>query len=160
MPNPGFDDFDLRILAALQADGRLSNVDLAEKVGLSPSPCLRRVRRLEEAGFIRGYRAVLERPALGLGLTVFLGISVDKHSAGNAAALQAVLAEMPEVVAAHMVSGEADFLAEIVVPDLAAYERLLTAKLLTLPMIKDVRSNFALRAVKTDGALPLPPAGP
>lgn len=156
MPNQPLDTFDYAILAALQADGRLSNVELAEKVGLSPSPCLRRVRQLEVAGYIRGYRAVLNRPALGLGLTVFVGISVEKHSAGNAAALQAALEAMPEVVAAHMVSGEADFLAEIVVPDLAAYERLLTAKLLTLPMVKDVRSNFALRPVKTDGALPLP----
>ena len=151
------DAFDRKILAALQQDARLSNVDLAEKIGLSPSPCLRRVKRLEEEGYIRGYRAVLDRRKMGLGLTVYVDIKVEKHSAENAANHQRMLEAIPEVVSAHMVSGEADFFAEIVVPDLAAYEELLTQRLLSLPMVKDIRSNFVIRAIKTDGPLPLGP---
>lgn len=155
MPYINLDGIDLRILNALQADARLTNQELADRVGLSPSPCLRRVRRLEREGFIRTYRAVLDRESVGLGLTVFVDIKVEKHSRENAAALQEALAAMPEVVACHMVSGSADFIAEIVVSNLKAYERLLTEKLLTLPMIGDIRSNFALSRVKSDAALPL-----
>ena len=155
MPYIDLDAIDLRILGALQTDGRLTNQELADQVGLSPSPCLRRVRRLERDGFIRTYRAVLDRESVGLGLTVFVEIKVEKHSRDNAQALQEALLGMPEVVACHMVSGTADFMAEIVVPNLKAYERLLTERLLTLPMIGDIRSNFALTRVKSDTALPL-----
>lgn len=155
MPNSSLDDFDCRILAALQEDGRLSNVDLAERVGLSPSPCLRRVKRLEQEGYIRGYRAVLDRDRLGLDITVFLEIKVEKHFIENANAVQEVLASIPEMIAVHMVSGEADWLAEVVVPDLKAYERLLSERILPLPMVKDIRSNFAIRTNKTDAPLPL-----
>ncbi len=149
------DRIDRRILDTLQADGRLSNVDLAERIGLSPSPCLRRVKRLEDAGMIAGYRAVLDRKAIGLGLTVFIELKVGKHSRDNAAMLQEALLAIPEVVSCHMVSGVSDFLAEVVVPDLDAYERLMTEKILTLPTIEDVRSNFAIRTVKSDAPLPL-----
>jgi Lrp/AsnC family leucine-responsive transcriptional regulator len=155
MPKPEIDRTDRRILQTLQEDGRLSNVDLADRVALSPSPCLRRVKRLEDEGLISGYRAVLDRKALGLGLTVFVEIKVGKHSRENAAALHEALLAMPEVVSCHMVSGIADFLAEVVVADLEAYERLMTDKLLTLPTIEDVRSNFAIRTIKTNGPLPL-----
>jgi len=98
---------------------------------------------------------VLDRESVRLGLTVFVDIKVEKHSRDNAAALQEALAAMPEVVACHMVSGTADFIVEIVVPDLKAYERLLTEALLTLPMVGDIRSNFALSRVKSDAPLPL-----
>jgi len=150
------DSTDRRILAALQADGRLTNVDLAEGVALSPSPCLRRVKRLEAACVVQGYRAVLDREAVGLGLTVFVEIKVERHSRENAQILQDALAAMPEVVSCHMVSGTADFLAEVVVADLRAYEALLTERLLTLPMVADIRSNVSLRRVKSDAPLPLP----
>ncbi len=149
------DRIDQRILATLQADGRLSNVDLAERVGLSPSPCLRRVKQLEDAGMIDGYRAILNRKAVGLGLTVFVEMKVGKHSRDNAAMLQEALMALPEVVSCHMVSGVSDFLAEVVVPDLEAYERLMTDKILTLATVEDVRSNFAIRTIKSNGALPL-----
>jgi Lrp/AsnC family leucine-responsive transcriptional regulator len=152
---PEFDAIDARILAALQEDGRLSNVELAERVGLSPSPCLRRVKMLEEAGVIEGYRANLGRAKLGLGLTVFVGIKVDGHRDTNANALQEAIRRMPEVVACHLVSGEADFLLEVVVPDLAHYETVLVGTLLKMPMIKDIRSHFAIRQVKTNAPLPL-----
>jgi Lrp/AsnC family transcriptional regulator, leucine-responsive regulatory protein len=150
-----FDAIDARILAALQADGRLSNVELAERVGLSPSPCLRRVKLLEESGVIEGYRARLGRAKLGLGLTVFVGIKVDGHRDANANALQETMRRLPEVVACHLVSGEADFLLEVVVPDLAHYETFLVGTLLKMPMVKDIRSNFAIRTVKANAPLPL-----
>lgn len=150
------DSTDRRILAALQGDGRLTNRDLAQRVALSPSPCLRRVKRLEAAGVVQGYRAVLDRVAVGLGLTVFVEIKVERHSRESAQTLQDALAAMPEVVSCHMVSGTADFLVEIVVADLRAYEALLTNHLLTLPMVADIRSNVSLRQIKSDVPLPLP----
>lgn len=152
----GLDRTDRRILAALQGDGRLTNVDLAQQTALSPSPCLRRVKRLEATGVVQGYRAVLDREAIGLGLTVFVEIKVERHSRENAQVLQNALAAMPEVVSCHMVSGTADFLAEVVVADLRAYEALLTERLLVLPMVADIRSHVSLRRVKSDAPLPLP----
>jgi Lrp/AsnC family leucine-responsive transcriptional regulator len=157
MPKPSLDAIDWRILAALQENGRLTNVELAERVGLSPSPCLRRVRRLEASGAIRAYRALLDPRALGLDLTVFVELKVGRHSRENADALEAALAAIPEVVSCHMVSGAADFLIEVMAPDLAAYERLLSERLLILPMVTDIRSNFSLRRIKANGPLPLPP---
>jgi Lrp/AsnC family transcriptional regulator, leucine-responsive regulatory protein len=150
------DSTDLRILRALQRDGRLPNVALAEEVNLSPSPCLRRLKRLEDRGVIAGYRAVLDRRRVGLGLTLYVGIKVAGHSDELANALEAAFNEMEEVVSAHIVSGPAaDFLVEVVVPDLQAYERLLLKKLLTLPGVVDVNSNFSLRHIKSSGPLPL-----
>lgn len=144
------------MLDVLQRDGRISNAALAERLHLSPSPCLRRMRALERSGVIAGYRAVLDREAVGLGLTVFVELKVEGHSRRAADAIQAALAAMPEVVAAHVVSGSADILAEVVVTDLPAYERLLFDVLLELPQVTDVRSNFALRALKPAGPVPLP----
>ncbi|KAK0351185.1 Lrp/AsnC family transcriptional regulator [Sphingobium sp. 10 DY56-G10] len=149
------DAIDQRILAALQRNGRLTNVELAALVGLSPSPCLRRVRLLEEAGIISGYRATLERDALGLGLTVFVGIKVERHDDEVASALRAAIEALPEVVSCHLVSGEADFLLEAVLPDLAGYEHFLTGTLLKLPGVRDIRSNFAIQRVKSGAPLPL-----
>jgi Lrp/AsnC family leucine-responsive transcriptional regulator len=151
----GLDALDSRILSALQEDGRLSNVELAERVGLSPSPCLRRVKRLEEEGYIAGYKAKVDRRRLGLGMTIFVGVKVDGHRDTNANAFQEVVRKLPEVVACHMVSGEADFLLEIVVADLMAYDAFLSRTLLAMPMVRDIRSNFAIRTVKSDGALPV-----
>jgi Lrp/AsnC family transcriptional regulator, leucine-responsive regulatory protein len=155
MPESSLDAIDHRILTALQEDGRRTNVDVADAAGLSPSPCLRRIKRLEADGVIRGYRAVLDRDAVGLGLTVFVELKVSRHSNENARILQETLAAIPEVVSCHLVSGEADFIAEIIVPDLKSYERLLTERLLALPMVAGVRSNFAIRRVKSDAPLPL-----
>ncbi len=149
------DQIDQRILTALQEDGRRSNVEVADLAALSPSPCLRRIKRLQTEGVIRGYRAVLDRDAVGLALTVFVEIRVDKHSRDNARVLHEALLAMPEVVSCHLVSGAADFLVEIVVPDLKTYETLLTERLLVLPMVADIRSNFAIRRIKSDAPLPL-----
>lgn len=155
MPTPDLDAIDRRMLEALQADGRLSNVELADRVGLSPSPCLRRLKRLEKDGVIAGYRASLDREQIGLGLTVFMEMKVDGHRDANATAIQEALRKMPEVVACHLVSGEADFLVEVAVPDLKRYEELLLGRILKLPMVKDIRSNFAIRTVKAASPLPL-----
>ena len=149
------DAIDRRILAALQGDGRLTNVELAERVGLSPSPCLRRVRILEAAGVIAGYAARLGRKAIGLGLTVFVGIKVERHHDEEARAFREAVTALDEVVSCHLVSGEADFLLQVVVPDLAAYERLLLDTLLKLPGVADIRSNFAIQTVKDGAPLPL-----
>jgi len=155
MPRVALDAIDRRILAALQREARLTNVQLAEEVGLSPSPCLRRVRLLEQAGVIAGYHARLERDALGLGLTVFVGIKVERHRDEAAERFRDAVQAVPEIVSCHLVSGEADFLLQVVVPDLAAYERLLLRTLLKLPGVRDVRSNFAIQTVKAEGRLPL-----
>lgn len=155
MPMPDFDAFDRKILTALQADGRLTNVELAEQVGLSPSPCLRRVKQLEEQGVIAGYRAVLDRQRIGLGLTVFVGVKVGPHEHLEEQAFSTAAAALPEVVGCHLVSGEFDFLLQVTVPDLAAYERFLLGTLLKLPGVRDIRSNFAISTVKQAAPLPL-----
>lgn len=155
MPNHKLDAYDHRILAALQRDGRLSNVQLAETIGLSPSPCLRRVRLLEEAGVIRRYGADLDRDQVGLGLTVFVGIKVERHHEEQAEAFRRAVVDLPEVISVHLVSGESDFLLQVVVPDLRAYEHFLTSTLLKLPGVSDIRSNFAISTLKESAPLPL-----
>src|SRR6516225_9425490 len=112
MPKPGLDVIDHRIVAALQADGRLTNTDLAQRVGLSASPCLRRVKRLEREGYIEGYRAMLRRDQIDLGLTVFVSVKIEGHANDKALEFERVVVAFPEVVACHMVSGEADYLLE------------------------------------------------
>lgn len=149
------DELDLKILTALQADGRMTNADLADRIGLSATPCLRRVKALEQAGAIKGYRALLDRAKVGLGLTVMVGVKVDGHRDENARAIQAAFIEMPEVIACHLLSGETDFLLEVVVPDLAHYEQFLLGKLLLLPMVKDIRSSIVIRTVKETAPLSL-----
>jgi Lrp/AsnC family transcriptional regulator, leucine-responsive regulatory protein len=153
--NLALDAIDLKILAELQADARIPNITLAERVGLSPSPCSRRVKLLEEAGVIEGYRTILNRKAAGLGLTVFAGIRVERHSLENADAFVNAVLAMPEVVSCHLVSGDVDFLIEAVVPDVAAYEATVLRRLLALPAIRDIRSSFAMRSFKAGGALPV-----
>ena len=149
------DNLDRRILDALQRNAKLSNVQLAEEVGLSPSPCLRRVRLLEEAGVIRGYHAQLDRSKAGLGLTVFVGVKVERHHDESANAFRAAVIDLPEVISCHVVSGESDFLLQVVLPDLASYEDFLFSTLLKLPGVSDIRSNFAISTVKSQTALPL-----
>lgn len=150
------DEFDRRIITELQRDGRISNVDLADRVGLSPSPCLRRVKMLEEAGVIRGYRAILDRSAVGLGMTVFIEITIARHSTTVAETLQHRLEALPGCVSCHLVSGASDFLVEMVVRDMEAYERTITTHLLVNQEIAAIRSNFSMRHVRVDGPLWLP----
>ena len=155
MPTPDLDAIDRRIIAALQDDGRLSNVDLAERVGLSPSPCLRRVKRLERDGTIAAYRALPQRSRVGLGLTVFVGVKIADHANDKAEAFQRAIVAMPEIVACHLVAGDIDYLIEVVVPDLAHYQAYLVGKLLALPIIREVRSSIAIETLKAGAPLPL-----
>ncbi len=156
MPTIGdLDAIDRRIIAALQADGRLSNVELADRVGLSPSPCLRRVKRLEREGYIEAYRATLQRSRVGLGFTVFVEVKIEGHANARAEAFQDAIVAMPEIVACHLVTGAADYLLEVVVPDLEHYQRFLVGKLLSLPIVREVRSNIAIQTLKAGGPLPL-----
>lgn len=155
MPKNDLDTIDCRIVSALQADGRLSNIDLANKVGLSPSPCLRRVKRLERDGYIEAYRAVLRRERIGLGFSVFVGVKIDGHANARALGFEKAVVAMPEVVACHLVSGESDYFLEIVVPDLDHYRRFMVDKLLDLPIVREVRSNIAIQTLKAGAPLPL-----
>ncbi len=155
MPKQVLDAIDRRIIAELQADARLSNVDLADRVGLSPSPCLRRVKRLEREGYIEGYRAALRRERIGLGFSVFIAVKIDDHANERALKFEKSINAMPEVIACHLVSGEADYFLEVVVPDLEHYRRFLVGKLLNLPIVREVRSNIAIQTLKAGAPLPL-----
>lgn len=149
------DKIDRRILHRLQRDGRIANLDLAEAVALSPSACLRRTKALEAEGVIAGYRAELDQRKLGLGLTVFVALKVAQHSQETSRAIEAALLGCPYVVGCHLISGEADFMVQVVVPDLAAYERVLLGELLAIPQVTDARSTFAIRTILDRGPLPL-----
>ncbi|HEU5331360.1 MAG TPA: Lrp/AsnC family transcriptional regulator [Actinocrinis sp.] len=155
MPDSDLDATDLSILTRLQDDGRMANVDLAEAISLSPSSCLRRTKALEAQGVIAGYRAELSREQLGLGLTVFVELSVAKHSRQSSRQIEEGLTAIPAVVACHLVSGDADFLVEAVVPSLAVYEEVLLDRILAIEPVTAARSIFALRTVLSRGPLPL-----
>ena len=154
------DAIDLKILRELQADARIPNMVLAERVGLSPSPCSRRVKLLEERGVIQSYRAIIERSAIDLALTVFCAIKVERHSLDYADAFVNAVLEMPEDLACHLVSGDYDYMLEVVVPDMAAYESSVLRRLLSISAIRDIRTNFAMRTHKANGPLPIRIHGP
>jgi Lrp/AsnC family transcriptional regulator, leucine-responsive regulatory protein len=149
------DRVDRAIIAELQRDGRIANVDLADAVGLSPSACLRRVRALEADGIIAGYRAEVSRARAGLGLTVFVGLKVAAHSRETSSQVEEALLAIPAVVACYLVSGADDFLVEAAVPDLGSYEQVLLDQLLTIPSVAEARSTFAIRTILSRGPLPL-----
>ena len=149
-------ELERRVITELSRDGGIRNQYLADRVGLSPSPCLRRVKMLEEAGVIRGYRAILDRSAVGLGMTVFIEITIARHSTIAAEILQHRLEALPGCVSCHLVSGASDFLVEMVVRDMKAYERTITTHLLVNHEIAAIRSNFSMRHVRVDGPLLLP----
>jgi Lrp/AsnC family transcriptional regulator, leucine-responsive regulatory protein len=149
------DRVDRAIVARLQRDGRIANVDLADAISLSPSACLRRVKALEAGGIIAGYRAEVSRLRAGLGLTVFIGLKVEGQSQETASRVEQALLAIPAIVACYLVSGSNDFLAEAAVPDLASYERLLLDQILTIPSVVGAQSTFAIRTILSRGPLPL-----
>ena len=155
MPDHVPDAIDRAIVRRLQSDGRIANVDLADAIALSPSACLRRVRALEASGIIEGYRAEVSRARAGLGLTVFIGLKVERHSQDTSSRIEQALLAIPAVVACYVVSGSDDFLVEAAVPDLASYEQLLLGQILTIPSIVEARSTFAIRTVLSRGPMPL-----
>lgn len=150
------DRIDLQLLELLQRDGRLSIAELAEQVSLSASPCARRLKRLEEEGFISGYRAVLNRQRLELATTVFVNVRLMHHREDAVHLFEAGMQAMSEVVACHVVSGAHDYLLEVVVRDLPDYEQIVR-RLQALPMVQDITSSFAIRCVKSGAPLPLRP---
>ena len=146
---------DRRILSQLQADGRMTNADLADRVGLSTSPCWRRVRRLEDEGVIRRYRAELDRRKIGLGVLVYVSIQIDKHSDTDASAFESEIAQLPEVISCHSVAGGTDFILMVVCRDLDAYAEFSMTTLRRLPGIKAMTTNVALKEIKPFAGYPL-----
>lgn len=152
------DRYDRQILTVLQADGRISNQELADRIGLSPSPCLRRVRALEEAGLIVGYRALLDVKALGLSLTALVQISMDRHTPERFATFEAAVAEIPEVMECLLITGQAaDYQLKVAVKDLDAYQELLLKRITGIPGVSGVHSSFVLRRVVDKTAFALDP---
>jgi DNA-binding Lrp family transcriptional regulator len=150
------DPIDLAILAELQRDGSLSNVELARRVNLSPSPCLARVRALERAGTIRRYVALVDPEALGLGVSVFISISLREQNAATLAEFERRIAAHDEVMEAYLMTGDADYLLRVVVPDIRALERFILERLSPIPGVEKIRSSFTLKQVRYKTALPLP----
>ncbi|QNM95180.1 Lrp/AsnC family transcriptional regulator [Chitinimonas koreensis] len=148
------DKTDLKLLAALQANGRLTNLELAEMINLSPSPTLRRLKRLEQEGVVAGYVALLDPARIGLGLEAFVRVMLDKRERQFAAFAQAVQ-QWPEVVSCHAMAGEMDYLLRVVFEDLAHFSRFVMDTLLQHPGVVDVKSSFVLEAIKQTTALPL-----
>lgn len=152
------DRYDRQILEVLQQDGRISNQDLADRIGLSPSPCLRRVRALEESGLIRGYRALLDAKALGLSLMALIHISMDQHTPERFANFEASVGEIPEVLECLLITGQdADYQLKVVVQDMDAYQELLLNQITRIPGVTGVHSSFVLRRVLDKTALPVAP---
>lgn len=148
------DAFDRRILSELQKDGRICISELAERVGLSTSPCWRRVKALEEAGVISGYAAIVDPAAVGLSLNVFVSATLDLHKAEE---FEAALAERPEVVDCYAMTGEQDYLLHVVCRDIDSFDRFLRQDLIHMPGVRQVRSSFALKQVKGWRMLPVQP---
>jgi Lrp/AsnC family leucine-responsive transcriptional regulator len=149
------DPIDRRILEVLQDDARISNVDLAARVGLSPSPCLRRVRDLEERGVVRRYVALLDPGSVGLGVSVFVQVSLERQAEQGLGTFETRILARPEVLECYLMTGDADYLLRVVVPDVAAFERFLMGHLTRIPGVASVKSSFALSQVKYSTALPL-----
>ena len=149
------DKIDERILAALQADGRISNQDLAERVGLSPSPCLRRVRQLEAAGVISGYVTLLDPGALGLDVTAFVRVRLDQQVDRHLVAFEAAVTTLPEVMECYLMTGESDYQLRVLVRSLAEFEDFLRHKLTRIEGVAQVTSSFALRPIVYRTALPV-----
>lgn len=152
------DSIDLRILAELQADGALSNVALAKKVHLSPSPCLARVKALEAAGVISRYVALANASTLGLGLNVFINISLKTQNKEALAEFEQRIAEHDEVMECYLMTGDSDYLIRVAVADIGALEKFILEQLTPIAGIEKIRSSFALKQVRYKTALPLPAA--
>lgn len=150
------DRFDLKILAALQEDARISNQELAERIGLSPSPCSRRVKALEEAGYIRQQVALLDADKLGLSLTAFVLIGMDRHTPERFEGFERVIRSCPEVLDCCLVTGmDADYQLRVVVPDMNHYQQFLLGRLTRIEGVSSVRSSFVLRQIVASTELPL-----
>ena len=149
------DKFDLAILNELQMDGRLTNAELASRVGLSAAPCWRRVRALEEGGFIKGYHAEIDRNRIGLGVLAFVRIDADRNNGESTRAMEEAIRKIPEIVSCHYISGAGTFELQVVSRDLDSFSQFARNVLINLPNVKDLHTSFSLGEVKDSSALPL-----
>ncbi|HEV7289938.1 MAG: Lrp/AsnC family transcriptional regulator [Tsuneonella sp.] len=150
-----FDDIDRQIMAHLQDDGRMTNVELADRVGLTAPPCLRRVRALEEKGAIRGYHADLDPTWLGYSITVFAMVSLKSQAESDLEAFEAHVAAIPEIRECYMLNGDIDFILKIVARDLAGFQQFLTTRLTTAPNVAHVRTSLTIRTSKSHPGVPV-----
>ena len=150
------DHIDRKILSILQKNAKVSMQDLSEAVGLSASPCLRRVKLMEEAGIIRGYVALVEQKSVGLPISVFASVKLERQRESELDRFAAAITAWPEVVECYLMTGHRDFLLRIVVPDLEAYDRFLKARLTRLEGVASIESSFALEQTKYTNVLPIP----
>ncbi|MBW8743516.1 MAG: Lrp/AsnC family transcriptional regulator [Sphingomonas sp.] len=152
------DELDRSILAILQEEGRITNVELASRVGLTAPPCLRRMRALEESGVIKGYHAELDPGALGYGIMVFALVSLRSQAEADLRAFESHVAELPEIRECHMLNGEIDFILKIVAHDLQSFQNFLTSKLTPAPNVASVKTSLTIRTSKTSCGIPVDPA--
>ncbi|EHP3972804.1 Lrp/AsnC family transcriptional regulator [Vibrio parahaemolyticus] len=148
------DKIDRQLLHLIQKDATLTTAELADQVGLSASPCARRLKRLEQEGVISGYRAMISRGAVGIAMTVFVEVSLNNHQASSIDEFETAIVDMDEVISCHVVSGAYDYLLEVVSKDLPRYESF-TRKLQRLENVKDIHTHLAIRQVKGNGCLPI-----
>jgi Lrp/AsnC family leucine-responsive transcriptional regulator len=155
MPKNALDEIDRKIIAALQADGRMTAQQLADQVGLSPSPCARRVRLMEDRGVITGYAAVIDQDLVDLPISVFASIKLERQRENELERFNAAITRWPEVVDCYLMTGQRDYLLRIVVRDLHAYERFIKEKLTRLDGVASIESSFALAQIKRSNRLPI-----
>ncbi len=155
MPQMTLDTIDQKILAALQGNARLTNVELAEQAGLSPSPCLRRVRTLEDDGIIKGYAALVDQESVGLPVSVFVMVSLEKQIEHALELFEDRIRALPEVMECYLMTGDSDYLLRVVTSDLQAYEKFLMQQLTKFPGVNSIKSSFALKQVVYRTALPI-----
>jgi Lrp/AsnC family transcriptional regulator, leucine-responsive regulatory protein len=158
MPNIPLDATDWKILSHLQDHARIANVELAREVFLSPSPCLQRVKKLEESGLIRRYVTLLDPHKLGLTVSVFIQVTLEKQIEQSLENFESSIRDRPEVMECYLMTGDADYLLRVVMPDLPSFERFMLDHLTKIPGIASIKSSFALKQVKYQTALPLPTA--
>lgn len=155
MTSDSLDSTDRQLLDALQHDARQTVAELAQRVSLSPSPCWRRVRQLEESGVIEGYHAHLSRHKLGYGVTGFVHLQMDKHTPDVMVAFEREVVALPQVLSCHNLSGRYDYLIEAIAPDLESFSQLVRVKIRSLPGVKEISTSFSLKEVKHAGTLPV-----
>ena len=149
------DRYDIQILNELQADARLTNAELAQRVGLSAAPCWRRVRALEEAGYIKGYHAEIDRHKIGLGVLAFVRLDADRNTGERTKEMEEAIGKIPEVVSCHYISGAGTFELQVVTRDLDTFAQFARQVLINLPNVKDLHTSFSLGEVKASSSLPL-----
>ncbi|MBI5907100.1 MAG: Lrp/AsnC family transcriptional regulator [Polaromonas sp.] len=149
------DKFDIAILNELQSNGRLTNTELSARVGLSAAPCWRRVRALEEGGYIKGYRAEIDRHKIGLGVLAFVRLDAERNTGDATSVMEEAIRKLPEIIACHYISGTGTFELQVVAQDLDSFSRFALRSLINLPNVKDLHTSFSLGEVKASSVLPL-----